>query len=179
MNISVELPLAIESSEEFRSLDESQRLSLLRRLDNARALGVSLASGKRFQESDDFLDFVEDLELDVSLVQELDGAPQGGLTRWQIHYSWTFETSPSKMFGSLDAETVKAIDFHEPSLDAEIEDYKIWFKEVGEWTVGLIDKFSGADGFDSAMALLVALDVMLGRLLIACYKLRINEKISR
>lgn len=179
MSIAIELPLAIASSGEFRSLNESQQLSMLRRLDNARSLGMSLATKTRLQASDDFLDFVEDLELDAALLQELDSAPRGGLTRWQIHYSWTFETSPQEMAKSLSVETMALADFQEPGLTAALDEYCIWFMEFGRRLVDVVDQFSAADSFATAMAQHVVLDVLLARLLIACYKLRLNPSMAR
>lgn len=179
MTVKVELPAVFVESEEFRTLPEDQRRSLLRRLDNAKALGLSLESGSRLASASDFTDFTEDLELDVALLQELDSADRGGLSRWQLHYSWSFETSPERMRLALPGFCVDLLDAHEPSHDALVDSYNAWFVEIGGNLVKIIDCIETSTTFDEVLAAHIVLDVVLCRLLVACYKIRLNRLVPR
>jgi len=179
MSKLVALPLAFAKSSDYEELDEEQRLSLLRRLDSTRALGESLASGKRLSEALDTIDFFENLELDVAILQELDSAHRGGLSRWLLHYSWTFETSPPEMRQSLPAHLSPLLDAAEPESTASLEKYLDWFTEVGRELVLLVEEFSAAATFASALAIHVLIDLLLARLLLSCYKLRLNQSLQR
>ena len=179
MNKVVEIPSSFSASDEWHSLGDEQRLSLLRRLDNAKALGESLYTGKRLAESSDFADFLEDLELDVALLQELDSARQGGLSRWQIHNSWSFETSPSEMHQSLPPALESLADAYEPQRGDPINAYIDWLKASGRNLVLVVNEFSAAKSYPAALAIHVLLDVLLTRILLACYKLRLNPEMPR
>jgi hypothetical protein len=177
--MSVKLPGVFVESEEFKAITESQRLSLLQRIDNSKQLADSLASGERFNEAKDFVDFAEDLELDASVIQEIAGADHGGLSRWLIHYSWSFNTSPQKMRQCIPYYYIHLLDVQEPSCDSSLEVYRKWFQNIGKNMSEVIDAMSNATTFDASLAFQVILDVLLGRLLISCYKLRLNRFIDR
>ncbi|WP_250624057.1 hypothetical protein [Pinirhizobacter soli] len=179
MIVKVELPAVFVESEEFRALPEDQRQSLLRRLDNTKSLGLSLESGSRLASASDFTDFTEDLELDVALLQELDSADRGGLSRWQLHFTWSFETSPERMRQALPAFCVELLDAHEPSQDAQVDSYNAWFIEIGGNLVKIIDCIETSTTFDAVLAAHIVLDIVLGRLLVACYKIRLNRLMPR
>ncbi|WP_199099974.1 hypothetical protein [Dyella sp. ASV21] len=179
MSERIELPAAFMDSEEFQALPEDQRLSFLRRLDNAKSLGLSLESGSRLANASDFADFTEDLELDASLLQELDSAAQGGLSRWLLHFSWSFETSPGEMLHALPAFCLGLLDTQEPRHDATLDSYRSWFHQVGVDLVRVTHAIESSNTYEATLALHIVVDVLLGRLLVACHKLRLNSAMPR
>lgn len=179
MNELNDVPSSLAESEEWRSLDEDQRSSLLRRIESIRMLGRNLSSGTRLAESSDFVDFSYELELDVAILQELDSARRGGLSRWLIHHSWSFETSPSEMRESLPCELFNFIDDREPAVDFSIDEYDRWFKYIGNQLVLSVNAYFNSKLYASMIAIHVLIDILLARLLIGCYKLRLNKNIAR
>lgn len=175
----IELPRPLVESEECRSLGDDDKASLLRRLDKARMLGRDLMSGKRLAESADIAEFADDLELDVAILQELDSAWRGGLSRWLIHHSWSFKTSPPEMCNSLSAVMLSALDEREPRHDASMDEYCSWIGAIGRQLVQCTDELSNAKTYSSAIATHVVADILLARLLVGCYKLRLNRTMPR
>jgi len=115
--VTIQLPAVITGCDEYETLTEEERTAFLRRLEDALALGASLVSGDRRNGYPDFFRFVENLELDVSHLQEF-ALPSGGtLSRWLVHYSWTFYTTPADMKANLAPLILNLIDADEPSTD--------------------------------------------------------------
>lgn len=179
INMYNELPSVIIESEEFRGLEEEQRLSFLHRLRRIRTLGEELSSGSRLLAAPDFCDFAEDLELDLTIAQEFDDAHRGGLSRWIIHYSWSFETAPFDLVQALSPRLTSFLDQYEPPLLTPPEGYSVWFKELGEQLFLAVSEFSASKTFTEALAACIVLDLLLSRLLTACFKLRLNKDMPR
>ncbi|MBB3229182.1 hypothetical protein FHW69_003841 [Luteibacter sp. Sphag1AF] len=118
--MSIKLPAVITGCDEYETLAEEERAALVRRLEDALDLGVSLASGERKNGYPDFFQFVEALEQDASHLQEF--------------------TLP---------------------------------------LVSAVDGVTSATEYGAAMAHQIALDILLGKVLSACYKLRLNGLVPR
>jgi hypothetical protein len=159
------------------ALNGEQRTSFLRRLDELSMLGMELRSKKRWHESESFESFIENLELDISLRQEYDMGPAGGLTRWLTHYSWVFNSCPAKLRKSIPKSALASLDQGEPSGDAALDEYKLWFEKAGNDLVSALEGFSTAVGFDGALAFLFLVDVLFSRMLTVCYKLRFHPSL--
>lgn len=171
----VRVPLPLSESDDWLSSSEQEQLSLIRRLYNFKVIGQSLSSGSRFEESSDLIDFLEDLELDIAAQQELETAHRGGLSRWLIHNSWSFDTSPAEMIRSLPVDIRELIDMREPPYDATVDVCLEWFKHIGDKIVYVIDEFGNAKSFALVIAMHIVVDILAARTLLVCYKLRLNE----
>jgi hypothetical protein len=177
--MTIRLPIAITECDEYRDLSQEDRDSFLRRLESARELGLSLAHGDRRRRYPDFFQFVEDLELDVSHLQEFDSRNTVSLSRWATHYSWTFYTSPGEMRSLLAEEVLQLINAIEPSTDVSLDTSERWFGELGRGLAISADAIINASDYGSAMAHQIALDILLTKLLTTCYKLRFNRLVPR
>lgn len=180
MNINLsEVPAVIRDSLEFESLSDAEADAFKVRLNRAVDLATTLASGVRLSNADGFLDFVEDLQLDLASAQEIPGESGVILSRWILHYSWSFESSPRLMHDSLPFGLLKSLDFQEPSIEAPVEQYLSWFKEAGLNLLSALASFSGARTFHDALGSYIVADVILARLLLACFKLRLHASFNR
>jgi hypothetical protein len=173
------LPAVITECDEYETLTEEERAAFLQRLEGALDLGTSLSDGNRRKESPDFFRFVENLEQDTSHLQEFTLPWGGALSRWLVHYSWTFHTTPADMRTCLSEQMIYLIDTNEPSTDASLESSERWFGDLGKGLVVAVVAITNASDYASAMAHQIALDVLLSRILSACYKLRLNKRIPR
>lgn len=173
------IPSCLRSAEEYRNLPSEEKRSLGLRLIALRELGEELRSRARFEESQDIADFLEDLELDLSIRLDLHTSRQGGISVWQIHYSWTFPTSPTKMREALSNEVLSVIDSPALVSDAEIEEVVSWFEQAGNYLVNFIDHFQNAKSIHKALAFHLAIDTLVAKLLLSCHKLRFNPSILR
>lgn len=123
--------------------------------------------------------FVEDLEQDASHLQEFTLPWGGTLCRWLVHHSWTFYTTPADMRARLPAPILHLINATEPSTDASLVSVERWFEQLGEGLASAANAVLKATDYGSAIAHHVALDILLGRILSACYKLRLNGLVPR
>ncbi len=177
--MATQLPTVIVECDEYETLTEEERAAFLQRLESALKLGQSLAEGVLRKENPDFFQFVEELEQDASHLQEF-SLPWGGtLSRWLVHHSWTFYTTPADMRGCLTAQMLHLINAGEPSIDAPLASTDQWLRELGEGVASAANAVLKATEYGSAMAHHIALDILLGRVLSACYRLRLNGLVPR
>jgi hypothetical protein len=172
--LTMKLPEVITSCDEYATLDDSARISLLRRIEDAQELGAALSDGSRKATYPDFFQFVDDLELDLSHLQEFSPPGRLDLTRWAVHYSWTFYTSPVEMRNHLDERLLSLIDIPEPPTTAPIATYEGWVSDLGAGLVLIANAIEVATEYGAAIAHLICLDIVLSRLLSACFRLRLN-----
>lgn len=173
------LPRVITECDEYAALSEEDRASFIRRLRSSRALGSSLSTGHRKVSYPDFFQFVEDLELDLSHLQEFDSPSRINLSRWATHYSWTFYASPAEMRNSISESLLRLINADEPTTDSALIDTEQWMAELGQGLVSAVDAIVDANTYTYAMAHQIALDILLSRLLVTCYRLRLNRLVPR
>jgi hypothetical protein len=173
------LPLAMTQSTEFLALPDEDRVALAKRILAARVMANDLRKEARYDASGDIYRFAEEIELDLAILQEFDGAARGGFSRWLLHYSWTFGTSPNEMMKAIPVAVVNAIDQNEPHSQARLEVYRSWFRFAGENLFAATSAFSSSSTFASALASHIAIDVLLSRILTVCYKLRLNCHMER
>ena len=179
MKTAVVIPDAIARSDEYLALPDDQKKYFLQRLDGIQEIGYELANETKFKSSTDFCDFASELELDVLLRQELSLVDRGSLSRWLIHHSWTFNASPLQMVDHVSSELLALSDLVEPSLGAPIETQVAWLKNAGMVINRLVEEFSSAATFPRAIAIHILLDICMAKLLVACFKLRLNPNLSR
>jgi hypothetical protein len=177
--VTTQLPTVIIECDEYETLTEEERAAFVQRLESALELGESLADGARRKGYPDFFQFVEDLEQDASHLQEFTLPWGGNLSRWLVHHSWTFHTTPADMRGCLTAQMLHLIDAGEPSTDAPLASTDQWLRELGEGVASAANAVLNATEYGSAMAHHIALDILLGRVLSACYRLRLNGLVPR
>lgn len=177
--MTIKLPAVISECDEYKDLSEEDRSSFLRRLESVRELGLSLACRNRRECYPDFFQFVEDLELDVSHLEEFDSQSRSYLSRWATHYSWTFYTTPADMRRIAAVDVLELINSDEPSTDAPLDASEHWFSELGRGLTVSADAVIHATDYGTAMAHQIALDILLTKLLTACYKLRLNRFVPR
>ena len=177
--MATQLPAVITECDEYETLTEEERGAFLQRLESALEFGESLADGTRRKGFPDFFQFVEDLEQDASHLQEF-SLPWGGtLCRWLVHHSWTFYTTPADMRGCLTTQMLQLINAGEPSTDAPLASTDQWLRELGEGVASAANAVLHATDYGSAIAHHIALDILLGRVLSACYRLRLNGLVPR
>jgi hypothetical protein len=179
VNIEVKIPAALEQSEEYQALSEEQKRYFLQRLDGIQEIGCDLANEASLNSATDFYDFASDLELDVVLRQELSLAEHGSLSRWLIHHSWTFLTSPREMADQLPGDLLALSDLTEPKLGTPTEAQAAWLRACGIAITRLVEEFSSSATFSRALAVLILLDIVMAKLLVACFKLRLNPHLAR
>jgi len=179
IDVTIQLPAVITGCNEYATLTEEERASLLGRLQSSRNLGLALAEGELRKDYPDFFQFVETVEQDASHIQEFHLPWGGAISRWLMHYSWTFDTTPKDMRACLTAEMVDLINASEPSTDAPLESSDRWIRELGRGLVVATNAIADATDYGSAMAHQIALDILLGKVLSACYKLRLNGLVPR
>ncbi|NII53159.1 hypothetical protein [Luteibacter sp. SG786] len=177
--MSIKIPPVLAESDEYADLSEEDRAAFVRRLESVQELGVSLAQGDRRGSYPDFFQFVEDLELDASHLQEFDASTSVYLSRWAIHYSWSFYTTPGDMRHVLTEDLLQLIDASEPSTDAPLGASEYWFSELGRGLAVSVDAIVNAKDYGVAIAHHIALDILLSRLLTSSYRLRLNRLVPR
>lgn len=177
--MTTQLPAVMTECDEYATLTEEERASLLGRLQSARNLGLALAEGELRKDYPNFFQFVETLEQDASHIQEFHLPWGGALSRWLMHHSWTFYTTPRDMRACLTTKMVELINASEPSTDAPLESSDRWIGELGDGLVAATNAIADATDYGSAMAHQIALDILLGKVLSACYKLRLNGLVPR
>ena len=179
MTSQIVIPRVFGESEEFQSLEAAQRDALVARLGRVASIAESLILEQSFSSHDALLDFVQDLELDVAIAEELEDANRGGLSRWLMHHSWSFDTSPAKMRSSLSKEVLAILDATEPTSDLGIDVFSQWFRNVGSELLVVLREFAAAMTYDAALALHIVVDILLIRILSSCYKLRLSPFVAR
>lgn len=83
------------------------------------------------------------------------------------------------MLQSLPSHLVELIDEREPSHGCSISEFCDWFTASGEQLVVVVDEFSAAKSYAAAIATHVVLDILLARILLTCYKVRLNRAVPR
>ena len=175
----MQLPTVITECLEYRESTEEERAAFARRVRDVLEFAESLAGGGRRKEFPNFFRFVEDLELDVSHLQEFMLPWGGALSRWLVHNCWTFDTTPAEMRATLSSQMADLINASEPSIDAGVESTERWLSDLGKGLLSAVNAFANATDFSVAMAHWVAVDILLGRILSACYRLRLNALVPR
>lgn len=173
------VPQCIRVSDEYKSLEAEGRAALAGRLEALELVGTSLADGSRFASAQDFYRFSEGLELDLAVIQEIATATSGGLSRWLIHHSWTFNAPPCQMTTALSQSLLSALDNEEPSVFSSISAFISSFKQYGEQLVSLLRSFRNSVTFHEAIGIHIAIDIVANRLLLVCYKLRLNSELDQ
>lgn len=123
----------------------------------------------------DFAELVGEAELDLLQVQDYFSFGGGNMSRWVLHDSIDFERIQNVMRSSGDIEILKAINRGEVSLEESFDDVRLWFLRAIEDARMSIRLFQDADGIELAIVALWVLDVVLGRMLVACFKLRLSR----
>lgn len=174
-NFQISVPAGLAESAEWSELADDERRALLVRLEEAFELADSLESGQRLIEYPEFARLFEDIEFDIASLQEL---PSTGFSRWIIHYCWTFEPSQEELLSAIPPSLRGLIDRREPGHDAGREEVITWLKQSGQDIKDSILAFSSANNYAASVALHILIDILLARLLLGCYKLRLSYLLS-
>lgn len=172
------IPLALTNEEEYKDLTDEEKRALELRLMGLRDIGLELRDGNRCAVSHEIVNYLEDIELDLSVRLDLYTMNNGGESIWQIHNSWTLLTTPAEMRNALPKSFLRIVD--SPAIDStvEIESILKWFEAAGGDLVVLIDHLQNAKSIPEALASHIAIDAVVVKMLLSCYKLRLSPKLS-
>lgn len=174
MTMNVVIPSVLAISDDYLALTVDERQSMLRRLANIYDIASSLALEQRRYDAVNFTEFLQELEVDVSVYQEYDTARAGGLTRFLTHDSWKFDADIRQMHAAVSPSAKYLIEGAEPGIDATLDSCWGWYKALGEALLEAIAGFEHAVSFSDALSCLTVIDILFGKLLVACYLQRLN-----
>ncbi|MFP4614894.1 MAG: hypothetical protein ACLFRB_03400 [Thiohalorhabdus sp.] len=86
--MGIDLPKAIENSQDFLELSEEEKKAFLSRLEYIKEITESLDGFfKNTHNGKELKDFLDDLELDVCINQKF-SIEEGEISVWQVHSAW-------------------------------------------------------------------------------------------
>lgn len=170
----ISIPTPIEKSDEYKSLTIGLREAFLRRLVRIEEIAHLLASESSRLGERSFDEFIENLELDVSIRQEYELYQLKDLTRWLTHYSWTFDICPVSLRQYL-LNKKDVLNRAEISINATHEQCDAWLRQAGTELIQLLNDFSLAPDFTCAIGGLFLIDIAFSRLLTGCYLVRLGD----
>lgn len=170
MNISI--PRIFAERLEFAALSDDAAKAFVQRLSAIREICASLASEDLPANQLEFADYLDDLELDVSIHQEYGHRE---LSRWLVHCSWTFEVTASSMMKELENDSLLIVDAAEPSVTATVEEYVEWLSAASKVVLSALGRFQDATSGAQCFSQLLVVDVVFSKILVTCYKFRLNS----
>lgn len=159
------LPAAFLNFDSVRALSHSQLKAFSKRLEYISEIAAEISTElPKIEDGNDIRDFLDNLELDVSVNQTLP-IEYGEVTSWNIHQSWTADILPMTLRCELGEDALSAIPNSAPKLDFGNGEYIEWAVEHGRALENALNNFYGAQRYEAAVANILLLDVILSRLL--------------
>lgn len=173
------LPAALVDSDEFRALNLTQISNLEARFRYVQEIIEKIGRWLHQNKPDIPLrSFLDDLELDLAVAQNLPEEDRTQQSAWLIHSSWTFECSVSQMRAQLTSDVVASIERGSPSIDAQASEVRDWLHNQTTALRDLLGRFYCATTFETAIAYHIAIDILLANLLAGTYKARLNTSLG-
>lgn len=119
-------------------------------------------------------EFLDALELDLSVLQNLPGGGPERVTSYAIHSSWTFELAPNEMRRCIDPDVAKTMSVAPPSIDSSLVEFSNWANLMASSLRKVCRSFSRSEVIEEAMAMWIAIDVLLLLLLVGTTQTRLN-----
>jgi primosomal protein N'' len=161
-------------SEEFRALNAVQVSNLEARFRYVQEIVEKIERRLRQQPGVALRSFLDDLELDLAVTQNLPEEDQTQQSAWLVHSSWTFECSVSNMRAQLSSGVIAAIESTPPSINARASEVEDWLRDQAAALRQTLGGFHSAVTFEIAIAYHIAIDIVLANLLVGSYKARLN-----
>jgi hypothetical protein len=169
-------PQSIRDYDGFSALSEYERREFAILMRFFSDLGQDLRSGARREGASGFLDFIDNLELDLAV--RIGGPAHSGseFSAWLIHGSWRIDAGRD-ISSLLDHAIITMMNNAEPSAQESVEDLEAWFRKVGNALLNAAVGISSAKTFSSAIAHLIAVDSLILKIFLCCCKCRINRHV--
>jgi hypothetical protein len=173
------LPAVLINSEEFRALSPTQISSFEARFTYVKEIIDNIERWLKHEDTDTTLrSFLDDLELDLAVAQNLPEEGKSLPSGWLVHSSWTFKCSASQMRAQLAPEVVSFLEHSSLPLDATAGEVEQWLRDQATNLCRILQNFHSATTFASAIAHHIAIDIVLGTLLLGTYKARLNPTVD-
>jgi hypothetical protein len=166
----------------FEDLTETQRNNMASRLRHVEDTQAAIESIRETPDGADETEYifsvVNSVELDLMILLSIQNNPDQ-VSLWQVHSSWTFNTSPSKMLETLPPQFASSLHQTAPAFSAPVEKFVEWAVRMAATLRAVLDAFYAANTVDAALGAFIAIDVCLGQLLVGFSSQRFNSQISR
>lgn len=170
------LPAAFMVCDDFNTLTQKQIFNIVARF---RYIDEIIENIHEWLDSEktEFNHFIDDLELDLSVNQNLPGN-EGMESSYLIHSSWSFDMPPSSLRSELSEAIIKSINEVTPGTMCSLDDFKSWIKNQSLSLSNAVTGFYSAKSSSSAIAHYIAIDIILINLLSSAYKMRLNDEFT-
>lgn len=171
------LPTAFMACDDFNTLTQKQIFNIVARFNYIDEIIENIHEWLD-SEKIQFNHFIDDLELDLSVNQNLPG-DESMESSYLIHNSWSFNMSPSSLRSELSEAIIKSINEATPGIMCSIDDFKLWIKNQSLALNEAVTGFYSAKSSLSAIAFYIAIDIILISLLSSTYKMRLNDELTK
>lgn len=123
-------------------------------------------------------EFLDELELDVAACQDLNlSQPDQRVSAWVVHSSWTADVVGGALLDSLASDLRDEIEAPLPHVESQQSSINAWLSRQADVIREVLQGLSAAGSYSMAIALLIALDVLLAKMLTGLYKLRLSRSL--
>lgn len=122
-----------------------------------------------FLDYPDFNDFIDNLELDLSLAQEYGVHGQSTLSRWQTHHSWGLKPIQNTLNDKANP-VAKTIRRESPKLHSTKNEYRQWFVDTSKEILLILKKMDEEISEEQALSMLLCIDYLMSITLSTCYR---------
>lgn len=164
----MDTPKSIALLDDFQALSKQEKYDCVARLSGIRSIAESLKDGSRFLDYPDFCELIDNLELDVSLIQEYGTRGLSGLSRWLTHHSWGLNSFRNMLHD--DAQIAKAMTITLPTIHLTQDEYRNHFVELSQEILTMLTKLDSEIGEDKAISVLLCIDHLMCITLATCYR---------
>ena len=170
----VAIPSALISSAEYGCLSEVQRQNFDARL--RYCLELAGAARVASQVDDEGLaEALDDIELDALSINGAFGVDEKSISIYQVHSSWTFETSAAEMSASVDHSAVDFIENRQAKISDSASVLKEWLADLAMTVEALLIAFSESSTYSQAIGRLIMIDALVGRVTTVAVLSRFNK----
>jgi exonuclease VII small subunit len=172
------LPAALIESEEFKALNPLQASRFEARFPYLEEIIENIERWLKHDSKDTTLrSFLDDLELDLAVIQNLPGVDKSEPSAWLVHSSWTFNCSAFELRAQLEPKIIESLECASLPLEATTGQIEEWLRGQTICARMVLQNFRSAATFASAIAHHVAIDILFGSLLVGTYKARLNPAV--
>lgn len=167
------LPRSLIEAEDFAALLVDQQERFSKRLLFAQGVLREALSWLEVQEGE-FQEFADGLELDLVSAASIDlSDTKAQVSTWFVHSTWAFSVKAETLVALLSDDIKTQLDERLPTLSITTTEFSRWLLVELKAALSAFDSLRNSQAFDHALACLIAIDIFLGRLLIALYMWRL------
>jgi len=180
MTQQIVLPSALQEAAAFRALSPAQKNHFDTRMayiaEIPRAIKDWVA---RTEIPTEFWPFVDELALDLSVnLCVIDASTDKTVSSWLVHSTWASDASAAKMHNAVTPMLRKSLGRGLPDLSCNRSDFRSWLVDMNEVLEISLRSFYAATTFEDALAHHIAIDIVLGKMLVATEQLRLSSAAS-